>query len=202
MKKFTTIALSAAVAFFGATAMAQTSQNIDVEIQVENYAELTVLDDDIILHLVDDNDVFSGMNDGTNGKTAVLQLQANYLTNLEVTPGTSGTMVTHHGFTMILTSDNGNELGAWPQITGPDVSGQSLFSSWNGSVLTMDSLHREDGNTAAVGGDGSGPGTGIPAGTHEINVGVSSRLSNTDDGSWAPAGVYSGDLVVTVVDHP
>jgi hypothetical protein len=200
MKKFTTIALSAAVAMFGATAMAQTSQSIDVEIQVENYAELTVDDGQIILHLEDDNDVFSGLNDGTNGKTAVLTLQANYLTNLEVTA--SNTMVTHHGFTMILTSDNGNELGAWPQITGPLVSGQSLFSSWNGSVLTMDSLHRTDGNSLAAGGDGTGPGTGIPAGTHEINVGVSSRLSNTADGVWAPAGVYSGDLVVTVVDHP
>jgi hypothetical protein len=191
MKKFTTIALAAAVAMFGATAMAQTSQNINVEIQVGNYAELTVNDGLIILHLVDSDDWLSGLNDGPNGKFAELTLQANYLTNLVVTSN-SGIMETHHGYDMVLTSDNGNELGAWPQITGTvPATGQAMFT-WDSDEqeVVMNALSAEF------------PGGGIPAGTHPILVGVSSRLSNTADGEWAPAGTYNGSLTVTVVDHP
>jgi hypothetical protein len=203
MKKFTTIALAAAVAMFGATAMAQPSAPLNVEIQVEQYAELNVVDDQIILHLPSAASGSSGLNDGPNGKAAQLTLQATYRTNLTVTAGASGLMTSAaapgNNFLRTVGNVTGAELGCWPQISGPAWSGQSQFS-WDGvGAALMDSLHRTDGNAVAHGGDGTGTGTGIPAGPqHDIQVGVAGELNRTVDGSWAPADTYEGDVVVTV----
>jgi hypothetical protein len=201
------MSMLAGLAAFGimvAPAMAQVSQEVQVEVRVENYAALTITDGLIILHLEDADDWFSGLNDGAQGKTAELLLQANYRTNLVVTSG-SGILVTHHNFNMVETTlDADNKLGAWPQITGGVVSGQSLFS-WNSGdqSAVMDSLHREQGNNTAynASGDDTGVNTGIPAGTHVINVGVAGRLSNTTDGTLAAPGIYEGELIVTVIGH-
>lgn len=179
---------------FASGAMAQ-SETIDVRVNIEEYATLTVIQPQIELTLTDVNDAFSWPADGH--LMAQLELNANYETELQVDPVTLLTIGTTEF--VGLTGPGGAELGAWPQITGPVISGQSLFAHNGTFPLVMDGQYREEAGANANGLTMAGEG--IPTGTTIVNVGVSTNWSNTPDGEWAPQGEYNGQLTVTVVPY-
>jgi hypothetical protein len=172
-----------------------TEQVLNVELNVAEYAELTVIEPTMILNMEDTGDYLGGAPDAPagSGQPAELELKANYTTNLVVRSGTGsgGSGTVNIGANSFLHTDdgNGNVLGAWPQI-GTVYAGGSIFSHSGSWPLVMDGL------TTGTSGDG------IPAGTHTIYVGVSTKIENTPTGEWAPVGTYTGSLGVEVVPHP
>ena len=148
-------------------APAAPTEEITVEVQVENYAELTVQGDGkCILHLVDSTDRSSGLNDGVNGKDAHLKLQANYQTDVVITAQETVRVLkdgTYPKNLMALTKNNEDEvLGAWPQgrIGDPDAGQKNHSWQEDTQQIVIDDAYHSDESLYV--------GDGIEPGIHDI----------------------------------
>jgi len=199
MKKFTTIALSAAIAMFGATAYgASDSGQITINVDVAAYINVTILDGGVVTYDVTDPTVAKNHAGGgsTLNNLVRFTVQANVAHNIDVDYPTwdSGTWEQAD-----FAGNNGYSIGGTPFLTSEpgvtNTNNQILGNSAGELWVNPDDNSR--GTTAAK------PAT-VGGGTHTWGLGANISPYQISDSNVAIAApdLYSMTATVVASQHP